>query len=352
MVTPGTLSRRAELYHQLGTSLAAGLPLIQALEMASTNRSLASSSGLIRDLIEYLKEGHTLTDSFQFAQGKTPGQIEVSLTKKKHNFWMPDFDVALLSVGEQTGRLDVVFKTLSEYYGTRAKIIRDTIASLLLPTANLTMFMIVFPLNLLVMFAMGVIDNNYAKCLPFIIEKAITFGGLWGTIFLLVYLCQGTHGEGWRSIVESVTRSIPMLRTATRYLSLARFTSALEALVNAGMPVVQSWRMASRASASPLLRREIEARVDRLEQGMTPADMVNQIAYFPDMFRNLYHTGEISGQIDDTLMRLKNYYQDEGFRKLQLFCKILSGVIYGLIALAVAIFVLSFYAGYFNSILG
>ena len=262
---------------------------------------------------------------------------------------MPDFDVALLSVGEQTGRLDVVFKTLSEYYVTRTKIIRDTIASLLLPAANLTMFLLVFPLGLLVLFVLGLMDGDYVRCLPFIIEKFIVFGGLWGSIFLLVYLCQGTHGESWRSVVESVTRCIPMLRTALRYLSLARFTAALEALVNAGMPVVQSWRMASQASASPLLRREIDARADSLEQGMTPADMVNQISYFPDMFRNLYHTGEISGQIDDTLMRLRNYYQEEGFRKLRLFCRILSGVIYGIIALAIAIFIIHFYIGYFGS---
>jgi type II secretory pathway component PulF len=349
MVTPGTLNRRAELYHQLGTAIAAGMPVIKALEMAGNNRALASSRGLILTLTQYLREGHTLSDSFLYAQGKIPGQTEVSLVKKKHKFWMPDFDVALLSVGEETGRLDLIFKMLSAYYATRVKIIRDTIASLLLPAVNLTVFLLVFPLGLLIMFAGGIIDGNYVECLPFIFEKLIVYGGLYGTIFLLIYLCQGTHGESWRSIVESFTRCVPMLRTASKYLVVGRFSAALESLVNAGVPVIRSWKLAGQASASPLLRREIDARVNELDQGLTPAEMVNQIAYFPEMFRNLYLTGEISGQIDDTLARLRDYYQEEGFRTLKLFSRILSGIIYGIIALSIAIYIIHFWIGYFHT---
>jgi len=350
MVTPGTLNRRAELYHQLGASIAAGMPLIKALEMASNNRALASSRGLIQELIQYMHDGHTLSDSFLYAQGKIPGQVEVSLAKKRHKFWMPDFDVALLSVGEETGRLDLIFKMLSAYYATRVKIIRDTIASLLLPAANLTVFLLVFPLGLLVLCAEGIIDGNYAQCLPFIIEKIIVYGLLYGTIFLLIYLCQGTHGESWRSRVESVTRMIPMLRTALKYLVLGRFASALESLVNAGVPVIRSWKLAARASGSPLLKREIEARVDELEIGLTPAEMTNQIAYFPEMFRNLYYTGEISGQIDDTLVRLRDYYEEEGFRILRLFSRIMSGIIYGVIAISIAIYILHFWITYYGAL--
>jgi type II secretory pathway component PulF len=32
---------------------------------------------------------------------------------------------------------------------------------------------------------------------------------------------------------------------------------------------------------------------------MTPADLVNQTRYFPELFANLYHTGEMSGKLDE-----------------------------------------------------
>lgn len=350
MVTPATLARRAELYYQIGNSISAGLPLVQALEMASNNPSLRSSRVLIQDLIQYLREGHTLADSIAFVQGKLPGHVEVTLTNKKHHFWMPDFDVALLSVGEETGRLDATFKMLAKNYADRAKLIRDTISSLILPMLNLSMYLLVFPLPYLVAFAMGIIDSDYRLCIPFFVEKTVKFGLVFGTIFFLIFACQGTHGERWRGIVESIVRIIPMLRTAVKFLVLGRFAAALEALVNAGVPVIRSWSMAARASGSPRLKQGIEARIGQLEHGMTPAEMVNSTPYFPDMFRNLYYTGEISGQIDDTLVRLRDYYQEEGMRKLRLFTDIMTKVIYGLIAARIAISVIQFYSGYFSGV--
>jgi type II secretory pathway component PulF len=50
---------------------------------------------------------------------------------------------------------------------------------------------------------------------------------------------------------------------------------------------------------------------------MTPAELLRSTAVFPEIFANLYHTGEISGTLDDTLRRLYAMYQEEGSRKLK-----------------------------------
>jgi type II secretory pathway component PulF len=77
--------------------------------------------------------------------------------------------------------------------------------------------------------------------------------------------------------------------------------------------------------------------------------MVNQISYFPEMFSNLYHTGEISGKMDETLVRLNTYYEEEGFRVLRAFTRILTGTVYGVVVFFVARAIIGFYTGYFNS---
>src|SRR5689334_13408998 len=110
IVTPGQLNQRAELYYQLGTMLSAGIPLIKALEGACTRSELSGSRRVAMGLIRDLHSGMTFTESMARASG-----------------WLPEFDMALLSTGEQTGRLDVSFKLLADYYSTRAKIIRDAI---------------------------------------------------------------------------------------------------------------------------------------------------------------------------------------------------------------------------------
>ena len=332
--TPGQIARRAQLYDQLGSMIAAGVPLVKALEMASRNNSLRTSRRAILALIGNLEEGRTFSDSMKKVQG-----------------WMPEFDVALLSVGEESGRLDASFKLLGRYYESRAKIIRDTISGLIVTVMTLNVFLIVFPIGYLTAFVQGIINNNFALCLPFLVEKAVVFGALYGSVFFLIFACQGNRGTGWRAFVESIFRMVPMLRTAIKYLALARLASALDALTSAGVSVIKSWELASSACGSQRLKREVLKWTPQLETGLTPADMVGQISYFPEMFQNLYQSAEISGKLDETLVRLHAYYEEEGFHTLQLFTRILNGIIYGSIVVLVGFNIIRFWMNYYGSMM-
>jgi len=327
IVTPGQLSRRAELYHQLGSMLGAGVPLLKALEMASRNPAVRSSRKTIHELSYHLQSGLTFSESMNRVQGG----------------WMPEFDVALLSVGEHAGRLETSFKLLSVYYSSRASVIRDTIVGLLITMATLHVFLLVFPLSYLVMFAQGIIYADYERCIPFLLEKLVAFGLLYTSIFFLIFACQGRRGEGWRSIVEAVVSPIPLLGAARKYLVLSRLAGALEAATTAGMSIVKGWEMAGAASGSPRLQREVSHWRSEIDSGATPGELISKSSYFPDMFVNLYNTGEQTGQLDDALKRLQSYYQDEGFRRLRFFTRVMNGTIYGLVAMLVAYNVIRFY---------
>ena len=70
MVTPGQLARRAALFEQLAATIAAGLPLTKAIEIASRNRQIGISRALLEDLTRLLNEGHTFTDAMELAGQK------------------------------------------------------------------------------------------------------------------------------------------------------------------------------------------------------------------------------------------------------------------------------------------
>lgn len=313
--------------------IAAGVPLIQALDMAGKNSALRSSRKHISALLGHLRNGLTFSEAMLQEQG-----------------WVPEFDSALLSAGEQSGKLDSSFKSLGEYYSARAQILRDTLADLVLPALNLHVFLLIFPLLLLIEMAIGIFNGEYARCIPFIVEKAIVYGTLWGAIIFFIFACQGKRGDRWRSLLEHLHQSIPMLRTALKYLALFRFVTALDALVNSGISIIKSLPMAAAGSGSPHLKRKVADWPRQLESGITPAELIRAQPYFPEMFVNLYHTGEISGRIDDSLKRMQIYYREEGFRILRAFLRIVSGVIYALIAIMIAYNVISFWMHYFSAV--
>ena len=167
---------------------------------------------------------------------------------------------------------------------------------------------------------------------------------------VLLYALQGRHGERWRALIERITRRVPLVGSARRNLALARLASALEALLSAGVPIFGAWEMAAAASGSPALKSAVFRWRPELEAGVTPGELLSQSSEFPDLFASLYQTGEISGSLDETLLRLRTLHQDEGSRQLKAISEWAPKIFYFGIMMMIAWRVLSFYIGYFGQI--
>ena len=61
------------------------------------------------------------------------------------------------------------------------------------------------------------------------------------------------------------------------------------------------------------------------------------------MFENQYHSGEISGKLDETLKRMRQYYQEEGSRKIRTVSQWVPRFIYLGVALMIAWRIVGFY---------
>src|SRR5271168_3518594 len=108
IITPRQLARRAELYHQLGVMISAGLTVHQSLEQLKRNPPDHALRPKISEWLLHLDQGLTVSQAVQ-----SIGQ------------WMPSFDLALIEAGEQSGRLDASFKLLALHYQERASMVKQ-----------------------------------------------------------------------------------------------------------------------------------------------------------------------------------------------------------------------------------
>jgi type II secretory pathway component PulF len=325
IITPGQLELRSELYHQLGITIAAGLSVHQSLEHLKINPPARSLRPMIAQWLEHLQEGHPVVESLRLARGS-----------------VPSFDLALLEAGEQSGRLDACFKLLALYYQERAQMARQVISDLMYP-----MFIFHFAI---VLFAFVSFMQPGGTAIGFAATILCVFVPLYAGAFFLMYACQGRRGERWRSVIENILRPVPFLGAARRDLALARLAAALEALLNAGVGIIGAWELAAAASGSPSVRRAVQTWKVPLEAGATPAQLVSDAPQFPDIFRNLYHTGEVSGKLDETLGRLHVLFQQEGSRKMHMVSQWTPRLIYFGIVCYVGFRIIAFYMGYFHQI--
>ena len=324
LVSPRQLSQRAELYQQLSQLTAAGIGLPQAIECQRRSPPARSFRAPLSLVSERLADGSTFYEAL------------VSTGR-----WLPAFDGALLNAGERSGRLPDCFKLLAGHYENSAALVRKMISSLIYPALLFHMAIFISPLPGLVQ------SGNFARYVASTIGILVP---LYVVIGVVLYATQSQHGERWRSLIEMTIGRVPLLGKGRRNLALARLASALEALISAGVTIIEAWDLAAAASGSPALHREVSRWKPDLLSGVTPAEVVHQSREFPETFASLYHTGEITGSLDDTLRRLHGLYQSEGSRQLQAFADWTPKLVYFGVALMVAWQVIRFWLGYFEQI--
>jgi type II secretory pathway component PulF len=323
LISPRALAQRGEFYYQLSAMIRAGLPLIGALQTLAKSPPAAGYRRPIERMLAELQNRNTFTGALA-----TIGD------------WLPVFDKALLEAGEKSGRLDECFRLLANYYEERAKLAREVMGQMLYPVIILHLAIFVFPPSLL---KAAFWDGAWGA---FIASKVLGYGLLYGGA-----VASGSRSQVWRATMEGILGLVPVLGRARQNLALARLTAALEALFSAGVGIVDSWELAARASGSPALAREVMKWRPQIEvEQKTPGQILADKNVFPAMFTSLYRTGEISGQLDDTLKRLHEYSRVEGHRQMQMFTKGLTIGIILLIMVAIGMQIVLFWVNYFNNI--
>src|SRR3954468_16992920 len=164
ILSPRQLTQRAEYYYQLAQLTAAGVGLVNSLEMLSRNPPARSFREPLRQLVLHLGHGDTFSDALQ-----------------RLGLWTPSFDIALIRAAEHSGRLDAVFKLLGNYYTDRARLLRQVITDLAYPVFVFHMAVFLFPF--LDFFKTGAL-------VPFLLR---TFGvviPIYAATFAMIYAAQ------------------------------------------------------------------------------------------------------------------------------------------------------------------
>jgi len=320
------LEQRANLYHQVGTSLGAGIPLAETFQFL-VEQSSATDRAALAASVERLRKGSSLTEAL-----------------RQSSELQPEFDIALLAAAEHSGHLDAACRRLGEHYAERAKIGRQVRGQLIYPAILLHMAVLIFPNSQLTALIM---QGSVAS---FVMAKLLVLAPLYALAFVVIRVMRGEGSAEWRTLLDRALARVPLLGSARRNLALASLCAALEGLVRAGVTMGRAWETAAAASGSPVLQDAVSTWRPIVEGGKAPSELVRDNPEFPPSFANLYRTGEMSGELDETLKRMQRLYQDEGSRQLHTAAQWAPRLLYFGIALAIAAQVISFYSGYYSDL--
>jgi type IV pilus assembly protein PilC len=327
ITTPGHLKQQGEFYHQLASMTRAGVTIVQAIDILKKNppnRNLREIASRVSDAV---LRGATFTEAMR--------------TTGRH---LPEFDLALIEAGETSGRLAECFKLLGDFYVERGQLISKVISALVYPLFLFHFAVLIFPTSLLAEFVWQ------GKSEKFILNKLEILIPVYAGVLILIWCFKAERGRRWRNTMEQILHTIPMVSSTQRDLALARLCAALEALINAGVTIIEAWDIAARASGSNRIERAVADARPRLVVGETPSEAISNQRVYPDLFTSSYRTGEVSGQLDEALRRLYRHYLESATTGLQRLAAWTPKIIYFGVMLAIAYQIIKFWTGYFDQI--
>ncbi|MGE9296358.1 MAG: type II secretion system F family protein, partial [Puniceicoccales bacterium] len=195
---------------------------------------------------------------------------------------------------------------------------------------------------------MGQIDFEVGLCwntAAYLADVAKIQVPLWGAIFIILFLAKVKS-----PILPVLAKCLPGFRGHRINQSLADFSYALAAFLEAGTPIGKAWAGAGFVSNDPPIVKAANAMRDRIADGATPSEHLDQYRCFPDEFISLYTTGEKTGQLDHNLLVLGQQFQAQANRAMTFATIFYTALMFAGVMLMMVISIVMFYAKYLTGI--
>jgi MSHA biogenesis protein MshG len=289
---------------QMHTISRAGIPLVKGLRGLSASLRNYAFQQALNDIVTRLEAG-----------------VELSTAMRAHPKIFNNLFVSLVSVGENSGRLDLVFKQLSDYMERDQSTIKSIKTALRYPTFVLIAITIAITIiNIKVIPAFAGMFEKFGSQLPLptriLIGISDFFVNYWMYLFAAVaglvawiYHYINTP-EGSRVWGRKKLRLI-VIGDIIERASLARYTRSFGLMLNAGLPISSALELSARAIDNPYLGdkiRGIRSGIERGE-GLYQTHLVSGM--FTPLVLQMISVGEESGQVDALLAEVAVFYESE-----------------------------------------
>ena len=289
---------------QLHSLLKAGVPTVQAingLRRSTENESLAE---VLHQVEQSLEAGLPLAASLQ-AQGDT----------------FEDLFVAMVHVGENTGRLDEAFARLASYLEMERVTRQRVKQALRYPTFVVVAITIaLFIINLLVIPQFAQLFAKFQTELPlptrFLMAMSNVFVHYWWAMLMLGggmfaafrhYIRTPTGMLWWH---EQLLR-LPIFGKLMRHVVLGRFARTFAMTYSAGLPILQSLVVVSRAVANRFVEQRVLSMRAGIERGESFTRTAHASRLFTPLVLQMISVGETTGALDSLLNEVGAFYEQE-----------------------------------------
>src|SRR3989338_1450536 len=328
-------------WRELATMVAAGLPIVDALESIAQEMEHVKLRHILNDVTVSMWEGFNFSQSI----GRHPRVFSPMV-------------IALIGAAEESGSLPEVANQLADFLEKRDRLMRKVRAALTYPVFLASFFLIVMAVATFVIIPkFREIYEGFGARLPWLTNATFAINELilnyfpWlvaGTVLLVVAVAMWVRRPSGRAAMDRLILGLPIFGKLLQRSSVSRFCRSLSILLSGGIPINRAMEMAEGTSGNTVVARAIAESRESILKGGKIAASLKKHQIFPQMAIRMISAGEETGSLSSLLEKVADFYETRVDAALTTINTLIEPVMIVLIGGFVLLFVLALYMPIFS----
>lgn len=290
---------------QFATMIDAGLPLVQGLDILSTQVENKNFARTLTSIKADVESGATFADAL-----------------RKHPKVFSELYVNMVAAGEAGGILDTILNRLAAYIEKAMKLKKKVKGAMIYPAVVTSIAVIV--IAVIMVFVVPTFAKMFTQMggtLPLptlmVIKLSNFLAGIGGLLILgliigiVVFIVQVRRTEKGKRVIDAILLKLPIFGLLIKKVSVAKFTRTLGTLVSSGVPILDGLDITAKTSGNKVVEYAIVDVKKGVSEGKTLAEPLSKAKVFPPMVTHMIAVGESTGALDAMLSKIADFYDDE-----------------------------------------
>lgn len=285
--------------------------------------------------------------------------VNLSDAMRKHPQCFDSLYVSMVQAGEVGGVLDEVMNRLSKLLEDVARLQNQIKSALAYPVVvgllavsifiGMTVFLIpifanIFkdlgtelPLLTQVMLGISEVLRSWKVLIPIVLIIAAVFA------FRQYY-----KTRSGRLNIDRLSLKVPLFGDLIQKSAVARFSRTFGSLTRSGVPILTALEIVRDTAGNQVIANAVDASRQEIQQGGMISVALQKEQVFPLMAIQMISIGEETGELDQMLMKVADFYEDEVEQTVKALTSVLEPIMIVVLGGMVGVILLSMYLPMFK----
>lgn len=291
--------------------LSAGIQTDEAVHMLGENMGRTRFKRALDDMYVKLIDGASLSQAMAAAKA------------------FPPYAVDMVAVGETSGRLEQVLRSLGVYYDEEDRLFAKIRSSVGYPAALLCVMSVILAFTVAVILPVfvgvyeslsgGLTAGSFSAVGASLVIGYVALGVVIVATVIALLALVASRTQGGREGLMRLFQKLPFTKQAMYQLALSRFTSAVAIYVASGVNTDDAMRDALTTVDHRKLRKKVADAYQAMIDPTNPkslAQAVGDKAVFEPVYARMLVVGTRSGSLESVLDRLSGTFFDDAVQQL------------------------------------